>query len=377
MATTTRRIVAAAAATFAVPTLAEAHVKWFAPYIVGAAPQPISATLHDVWFWTAIALVTVFFTATRALERTRYGEALLAGFDRVFDPLWSRADDFMRVTTGAFFVAIFAVGGVYLTPDLKTPAEWVSWAQLLIAAGIFSRRTMPLSAAGIVALWALALRDYDLFHLLDYLALGLAVAAYLVLESSSNEDWRKHRFEVLRWGVAVALMWSSLEKFAYPEWFYPLVAEKPFLTFGIPRDAFIPMAGVAEFTLGFAFLWTPLVRRLSAVSLFVIFNAAVYPFGRIDMVGHALIMAIIVIIAADHTREVHFAPALKRRVAAIPATLAAALVLFVAGYWGSHIALYGPAGRIGAPTLTSTHTSDPEHPHVGPEAHSVQGTRLQ
>lgn len=368
---------ATAAALVAAPSLAEAHVKWFAPYIVGAAPRPVAATLHDPWFWTAILLVIIFFAATRLIERTWLGQAVLAGFDRVFDPLWSRADDFMRVTTGAFFVALFAVGGVYLTPDLKTPAEWVSWAQLLIAAGIFSRRTMPISAAGIVALWALALRDYDLFHLLDYLALGLAVAGYLVLEASPNEAWRRHRFEVLRWGVAIALMWSSLEKFAYPEWFYPLVAEKPFLTFGIPRDMFIPMAGVAEFTLGFAFLWTPLVRRLSAVSLFVIFNAAVYPFGRIDMVGHALIMAIIVLIAADHTREVHFAPALKRKVAAIPMTLAAALSLFVSGYWGTHIALYGAAGRAGAPAVTTTHSHDPEHPHAMPQSHAAQGARLQ
>ncbi|GGH23014.1 hypothetical protein GCM10007036_28470 [Alsobacter metallidurans] len=377
MAKTVGRAIAAATAMFAAPAIAEAHVKWFAPYIVGAAPRPVSATLQDVWFWTAIVLVTVFFAATRAIERTQFGAAILAGLDRVFDPLWARADDFMRVTTGAFFVAIFAVGGVYLTPDLKTPAEWVSWAQLLIAAGIFSRKTMPISAAGIVGLWALALRDYDLFHLLDYLALGLAVAAYLVLNASDREEWRKHRFEVLRWGVAIALMWSSLEKFAYPEWFYPLVAEKPFLTFGIPRDAFIPMAGVAEFTLGFAFLWTPLVRRLSAISLFVIFNAAVYPFGRIDMVGHALIMAIIVLIAADHTKEVHFAPALKRRVAAIPATLAAALVLFVAGYWGFHIALYGSAGRTGTPAMTTTHTHDPERPHMGPGALMESGVKLQ
>jgi hypothetical protein len=116
---------------------------------------------------------------------------------------------------------------VYLTPDLKTPAEWVSWTQLLIAAGVFSRKTMPLSAAGIIGLWLLALRDYDFFHLLDYLALGVAVAGYLVLESSRNEEWRKHRFEVLRWGVAIALMWSSLETFAYPDWFYPLVEESP------------------------------------------------------------------------------------------------------------------------------------------------------
>ena len=53
-------------------------------------------------------------------------------------------------------LAIFAVGGVYLTPDLKTPNEWVSWMQLLIAACVFSRRTMQLAAAGIIALWVLA-----------------------------------------------------------------------------------------------------------------------------------------------------------------------------------------------------------------------------
>ena len=217
---------------------------------------------------------------------------------------------------------------------------------------------------GIIGLWLLALRDYDVFHLLDYLALGVGVAAYLVLEASSNPEWRKHRFEALRWGVAIALMWSSLEKFAYPDWFYPLVEEKPFLTFGMPRDVFIPMAGVAEFTMGFGLLWTPLVRRLSAVALFFIFNAAVYPFGRIDLIGHALIMAMIVAIAADHTREVHFLPALKRRLAGVPAGLAAALVIFVTGYWGLHIAIYGIEGNVGAPTGERlTHTPNPEHPH--------------
>jgi len=343
---------------------AHAHVKWFAPYIVGAPPQPIAATLGNVWFWTGIALVLVFFLATRAVEKSSAGETILRGMDRITDPLWKRLDDFVRIVIAAFLVAIFAVGGVYLTPDLKTPAEWVSWTQLVIAGLIFSRKTQPLAAAGIVALWLLALRDYDVFHLLDYLALGLGVAAYLVLEASSNPEWRKHRFEALRWGCAIALMWSSLEKFAYPDWFYPLVEEKPFLTFGLPRDVFIPMAGVAEFTMGFGLIWTPLVRRLSAIALFFIFNAAVYPFGRTDLIGHALIMAIIVAIAADHTREVHFLPALKRRLAGVPAGLAAALVIFVTGYWGLHIAIYGIEGNTS--TLAGerlTHTPSPEHPH--------------
>lgn len=345
---------------------AHAHVKWFAPYIVGAPPQPLSATLTNQWFWIGIALVLMFFLATRAIEKMTVGQSILAGMDEVMNPLWLRLDDFVRVVIAAFFVAIFAVGGVYLTPDLKTPNEWVSWMQLLIAACVFSRRTMPLAAAGIILLWVLALTEYDLFHLLDYLALGVSVAGYLVLESSNKPEWRKYRFEVLRWGVAIALMWSSLEKFAYPDWFYPLVEEKPFLTFGMPRDVFIPMAGVAEFTMGFGLLWTALVRRLSAITLFVIFNAAVYPFGRIDLVGHALIMAIIVAIAADPTPQVRFA--IRRSVWTIPVALSAALVIFTSGYWGLHLALYGPNGEANPATAEmATHTYSAEHPH-GPQA---------
>ncbi|WP_088342955.1 MULTISPECIES: DUF305 domain-containing protein [Rhodomicrobium] len=370
---------AAAALTVAAGALiaspARAHVKWFAPYIVGAPPQPIGATLGNVWFWTGIALVLAFFLVTRAIERSSAGEIILTRLDRLTDPLWSRLDDFVRVVIAAFFVAIFAVGGVYLTPDLRTPAEWVSWTQLLIAGMIFSRRTQPIAAAGIIGLWLLALRDYDVFHLLDYLALGLGVAAYLVLEASANPEWRKHRFEALRYGVAIALMWSSLEKFAYPDWFTPLVDEKPFLTFGMPREMFIPMAGVAEFTMGFGLLWTPLVRRLSAIALFIIFNAAVYPFGRTDLIGHALIMAIIVAIAADHTREIHVLPALKRALAGVPAGLAVALVTFVAGYWGLHIAIYGIEGETGATSAEHlTHTPNPEYPHAAPSAAAAAAT---
>jgi hypothetical protein len=343
---------------------ADAHVKWFAPYIVGAPPEPIGQTLSNTWFWVGIALVLVFFALTRVVERSIYGTIALDYLDRLTAPLWRRLDDYIRAIIGAFFVAIFAVGGVYLTPDLKTPAEWVSWLQLLIAAMIFSRKTMPIAGAGIIGLWILALQDYDLFHLFDYLALGLGVAAYLILEPSNHEERRAHRFEALRWGLAIALMWSSLEKFAFPSWFYPLVLEKPFLTFGLPRDVFIPMAGVTEFTLGFGLIWTPLVRRLSAITLLVIFTAAVWPFGRVDLIGHGLIMAILLAVAADHSRESHFLPAFKTSLRNIPMGIMAALVLFCTAYWGLHFTFYGVDGYVDAAVVEkSTHSHNPEQPH--------------
>ena len=359
----------------AAATPASAHVKWFAPFVVGNAPSPITETLANGWFWLGIVLVLAFFAATVVVERSALGAQGNSWLDRLSAPLWSRSDDFMRAIIGAFFVAIFAVGGVYLTPDLQTPNEWVSWLQLLIAVLVFSRRTMPLAAAGIIGLWVIALRDYDFFHLLDYLALGVGVAGYLVLASNPDAKWYKHRFAFLRWGVAIALMWSSLEKFAYAEWFYPLVEERPFLTFGMPRDTFIPMAGVAEFAMGFGLLWTPLIRRLSAIALIVIFTTAVYPFGRIDLVGHALIMGTLFLIAADPSPSGLRLPRLAPALGSVPAGLMAALVVIAGAYWGLHGAFYTGA----EPTTPAqsngellTHVPNAEHPHGGDAAPAAQ-----
>ncbi|MBE0578299.1 MAG: hypothetical protein IH615_02660 [Devosia sp.] len=308
-----------------------------------------------------------FLVATVVLEKGPVGLGVSGALDRVSLPLWNRADDFMRVVIGGFFVAIFAVGGVYLTPDLHTPNEWVSWLQLLIAMLVFSRRTMPLAAAGIIGLWVIALRDYDFFHLLDYLALGVGVAGYLVLAANPNGRFYGQRFAVLRWGVAIALMWSSLEKFAYAEWFYPLVEERPFLTFGMPRDTFIPMAGVAEFTMGFGLLWTPLIRRLSAIALIVIFTAAVYPFGRIDLVGHALIMGTLFLIAADPSPSGLKLQRLVPSMGSVPAGLLAALVVICGAYWGLHGLFYSQSAnqpvQVDANGELLTHIPNAEYPH--------------
>jgi hypothetical protein len=365
-------------ALFVIPALAgpaEAHVKWFAPYIVGASPRPLATTLTDPFFWLGIALVLVFFLAARLAEPTRFGSALSLGMTRIGAPLDARLDDFLRAAIAAFFIAIFSVGGIYLTPDLKTDSPVIPWVQLVIALCLFFRSTMPVAAICVVGLWLTALRDYELFHLLDYLALGLGVAGYMWLAAARNPVLHRARFEVLRWGVAIALMWSSLEKFAYPDWFYPLVVEKPFLTFGLPRDAFIPMAGVAEFTLGFGLLSTPMIRRLSALALLVIFNAAVYPFGRIDLIGHGLIMAALVAIAVhpwgqDRVRAPEFLT--------IPTRLATALALFATLYWGSHGLIYAPDAVVLA-DAPSTHSPDPDHPHEtdGPNVSGVLTALLQ
>jgi hypothetical protein len=79
-------------------------------------------------------------------------------------------------------------------------------------------------------------------------------------------------------------------------------------------------------------------------------------------------MAIIVLIAADPERQVHFLPAVKRKIATLPVGLVTALVVFVTAYWGLHRSFYGAEGIVGQPAVEmSTHSHSPEHPH-GPQA---------
>lgn len=81
------------------------------------------------------------------------------------------------------------------------------------------------------------------------------------------------------------------------------------------------MAGVAEFTLSFGLLRTPLVRRLSSVALLVILPTAVWPFGRVDMIGHALIVSTLLLIAVDPERQLRVLPKVRQSLVGVPVGL--------------------------------------------------------
>ncbi len=107
------------------PIPAAAHVKWFEAYEVAAAPVPISTILMLPYFWLGIAIVLLFFAVTTMIEQRAAGALATRGLDQAIKPLHDFADTFMIAVLAAFFVALFAVGGSYLTPELKTESELV------------------------------------------------------------------------------------------------------------------------------------------------------------------------------------------------------------------------------------------------------------
>ncbi|RYF04377.1 MAG: hypothetical protein EOO40_11265, partial [Deltaproteobacteria bacterium] len=258
---------------------ASAHVKWFCAYDVAGQPRGLEQVLCANFEWLAgLAILCLMFGCLA--EGTPLGSALLNALDRVTTRIRTDTELLVRVTLGFFFVSLWGMGGIILTPELKTDVAWIPWFQLGLAACLIWRRTMPLTGLGIVFLFSFATAQYGVFHLADY-PVFLGVAVYLVCQGLNLKPLGLRPLDIVRWSAAITLMWASVEKWAYPQWTDPLLAAKPQMTMGATPELFMQAAGVIEFTLAFALIWTPLVRRAAAIILAAIFVSAVFEFGKV------------------------------------------------------------------------------------------------
>jgi hypothetical protein len=328
-----------AAGTVGVPASASAHVKWFCNFDVATQPRALEQVIgFDFVALTGIAISVLL--AGYVLDRTALGIAIARALDRVTAGIRRHSDLLVRATCGFFLVALWTMGGTMLTPELKTTSAWLPQLQLGMAAALLWRPTVPLVTVGIAVLFGLAIHDYGLFHLLDY-PIFLGVAVYLALTAWPRLNIPAIRpLDLLRWSASVTLMWASIEKWAYPQWTLPLYLGHPAMTLGYDFELFMRAAGVIEFTLAFALLGTPLVRRASAMILIGMFVSAILEFGKLDAVGHSVIIAVLAVLAADDARPV--ARPRSWRLLARPALgYAAALLAFLSVYYGMHAVLFG------------------------------------
>src|SRR3954447_1986010 len=278
---------------------ASAHVKWFCAYNVAGQPRGLEQVLcQDFELLVGVALF--WLVAGCLLEGTALGEAITRALNRATSLLRIHSELVVRAVCGFFFVSIWAIGGILLTPELKTTSVLIPQLELAIAAGMLSRRTLPFAALGIVILFGFAVHDYGSFHLADY-PIFLGVAVYLALTGLQREVFGVSPIVIVRSATAITLMWASVEKWAFPEWSFPIFVEHPALSFGFDSEFYMRAAGIVEFTLAFALLWTPLVRRCAAIVLAGMFISACFEFGKIDMIGHSAIIAVLVTIIADHS----------------------------------------------------------------------------
>jgi hypothetical protein len=315
-------------------TPAAAHVKWFVNCNVSDNPLPVQAVFTTTFF-VFFGLFLILLYLGCVAERTVLGANVSQLLDHHTAELHRRADDLLRSVAAVSFALLWADGGLIITPELKASSIWLTAIQLLIPIYMFGRATLPAAGAGIIVLYGYGVATYGLFHMLDYpVFLGLGV--FFALSASQNARLLAFRFDFLRWTVACSLLWPSIEKFVYPGWIAPIAITHPEITLGFDVPTVVTAAGVVEFGLSFALFWTPMIRRLAAFILVAVLTAATFDFGKVDGIGHLMIIAILIVVFA-HPGGTHD----RRHPALAPLAGSIALPAVIFLYTGGHALYYG------------------------------------
>ncbi len=127
---------------------------------------------------------------------------------------------------------------------------------------------------------------------------------------------------------------------ADPEWSFPLFNEHSRLALGFDPEFYMRAAGVIEFALAFSLLWTPLVRRCAAIMLAGMFISACFEFGKVDVIGHSAIIAVLFAIIADNKAALENE---RRTPVLVPAAFCVALAGFLSIYYVGHALLFKTA----------------------------------
>ena len=303
--------VAVCAVCLLAPCGAQAHIKWFCPYDTSIPPRSLAEVVTPSFAFIAAGFGTLMFVAyviDRVVERNGWFDL----FDRMLLRHEAAALVLVRGGVCVFFLILWMDGTTILTPELKTSSAWVPWLQLGIAAFTLWRPTLVLAGIGIATLYAYGVARYGAFHMLDY-PIFLGLAAYLGLSAFDSPFLLRLRLPALYFNLVVTMMWGAIEKFGYPNWTFPLLATHKSLALGMPFGLFMTVAGFVELSLAFFMLTGTALLRFSCLALLLIMASAIPEFGKVDAIGHSLIIVTLIVMIMAGRRGIELPRVIRGR----------------------------------------------------------------
>lgn len=275
----------------ALPQNTFAHVKWFSQFSFLDEPRTFTQILTPIYL-SMIVLTILVIGVMVYLERTLSNQGW---YGRLNDWLSDRQPYsmlIMRIAIGAVLLINWASNAV-LTPELAAPNGWVSWLQFVLAIGLIFPKTTYLSGAGLLLLYLLAIFEFGIFHMLDYLHFA-GIGVYFLVSDFEDEKLRGLALPALYATIGFSLIWLGYEKLVYPEWALYLLDQNPQLALGLNPLFFLQAAAFVELALGYLLIIGLLERPLAATITLVFFMTTMI-FGKLEVIGHTPIHAALVV----------------------------------------------------------------------------------
>lgn len=290
------------------PDDAQAHVKWFSKIVncMSAPLDPWPVLLKPLflalWLLTTVVLGWVFYAERLLLPVFRKVHLALAPRKPVVQ---RHMATLLRLGVAVYFGALMSGLGprhAMLTPELLLATPWIPACQSLIMVSVLWRRTSPVAAAGLLALYAVGMTQAGWFHMLDYLYF-VGVATFLLIDALAPGRHRHMAYTALRVAASFSLLWVSVEKWLYPAWTYDLLqGDLQALSFGLPPDLVVMAGGFVEFTLAFLLLFGRVSAQAAAAVFLLLMAAAIPVAGTIDAIGHAPLLIVLLMFCLSQNR---------------------------------------------------------------------------
>jgi hypothetical protein len=274
------------------PAAAHAHVKWFSRVDWSTPPRSVSDLTRSGNFWLFLALALLALLACVALDSRLANLSWMRRLTAWFQSKSAASLLVMRV--GAFAALLLAWrDGTLFAPDLVVNNAAIERLQLALVVLLFWKPTTSLAGAGLAAIWIYGAARFGLLHLLDYLNV-LGAAYFLTVRPLASPLIRATALPALYATLGFSLVWLGCEKLIYPQWSLYLLDQNPLLTLGLAPEFFLTSAAFIELALGFMLMIGLFERPVSIVATLLFFATSLV-FGKLEIIGHTLIHAALIV----------------------------------------------------------------------------------
>ena len=281
-----------------------AHVKWFSNFSYADRPLTLAEAFTPLLIGLAIlsaVVIALLVPLDQRLARTTV-------YIRINEWLESRSHESLTVLRIAAAASLLLAwqAGILLVPELHIGDSPLGWVQFFLVLLLLIPRTVPIAGAGILALYAVGVAQFGIFHMLDYLVY-VGVGYMLIVARSTVERVRGTGIPALYATVGFSLCWVALEKIFYPQWGLHVLGEHPQLTMGLDLRFFLVAAAFVEFALGYLLIIGLLARPL-ALTITLVFFTTTMIFGKVEVIGHTLIHGALIVFLLEGPGTIYPAP---------------------------------------------------------------------
>ncbi|MEM7109934.1 MAG: hypothetical protein AAF519_17035 [Bacteroidota bacterium] len=281
-----------------------AHVKWFSSFTFleqSKTTEEVANLTYGGLTALSLVVISLLIILDKKINEATWNKKVNTWLDQ-------RKKYGHYVITIATFTVLFVawVNDTVLTPELTAKSDLLPWLQFFIALCVLIPVTTAISGVLLIGLYTYCIVDYGFFYMLDYLHF-VGIGIYLATIHSNNLKISKSAIPALYVTLGFSLIWLAFEKLYYPSWTLQILEQQPQLAMGFPHNFFIQAAAFVEIGLGFVMLFGALERLVAAIITVVFITSSLF-FGKVEIIGHTSLHAILILFILTGTVGVYKPP---------------------------------------------------------------------